>query len=124
MWRKPPRGISIPYVDNAMSRNVVEFMRRDIPFSDNSRINKKGVRIYNPLFKVFYMLQIIMKGMRGVWTSRKHVTIDKSMIKYKGKTITCPVHAWETNQAWYQGVCHFLCSFYNIYGFQGLCWRV
>ena len=29
-----------------------------------------------------------MKGMRGVWTAGKHVTIDKSMIKYIGRAIT------------------------------------
>ena len=29
-----------------------------------------------------------MKGMRGVCTAGKHVTIDKSMIKYMGRAIT------------------------------------
>ena len=29
-----------------------------------------------------------MKGMRGVLTERKHVTIDESMIKYMGRAIT------------------------------------
>ena len=29
-----------------------------------------------------------MKGMRGVWTAGKHVTIDKSMIKYIGRAVT------------------------------------
>ena len=56
-------------------------MRRNIPFSDNSKINQKGVRGYNPLFKVSYMLQIIMKGIIGIWNSRMHVTIDEIMIK-------------------------------------------
>ena len=88
MWRKPPHGLSTPYVKNAMSRNEFEFMRRNIPFSDNSKIKQKGVCSYDPLFKVRYMLQITMKGMRGVWTSGKYITIDESMIKYTGRSIT------------------------------------
>ena len=29
-----------------------------------------------------------MKGMRGVWTARKHVTIVESMVKCMGRAIT------------------------------------
>ena len=81
MWRKPLHVLSAPHVKNVMLRNVFEFMWRNIHFLENSKINHKGVRGYGPLFKVSYLLQITMKGMRGVWTSRKYVTIDKSMIK-------------------------------------------
>ena len=99
MWRKPHHGISIPirqecnvekyvYVKNAMSRNMFEFMWRNIHFSDNSKIKHKGVRGYDPLFKVIYPFQIMMKGMIFVWTAGKHVTIDKIMIKYIGIAIT------------------------------------
>ena len=88
MWCKPPHGLSTPYVKNAMSRNALEFMWRNIHFLDNSKINQKGVCIYDPLFKVSYPLQITMKGMRGVWNAGKNVTVDKSMIKYMGRAIT------------------------------------
>ena len=81
MWRKPPHGLSIPYIKNKMSKNGFEFMQHNIQFSDNSKINQKGFRGYNPLFKVSYMLQIIMKGIIGIWTSEIHVTNDESMIK-------------------------------------------
>ena len=87
MWRKPPHGLSIPYVKNEMSRDVFEFMQRKIYFYDNSKIKEKGVRGYDPLFKVIYTLEITMKVMRGVWISRKHVNIYKSMIKYIGRDI-------------------------------------
>ena len=86
-WLKPPHGLSIPYVKNVMSINAFEFMRHNIHFSDNSNIKQKGVRGCDPLFKVSYLLQIIMKGMRGVWTSGKHVTIKESMIKYMVRAI-------------------------------------
>ena len=56
MWRKPPHGLSIPYIKNKMSRNGFEFMQHNIQFSDNSKINQKGFRGYGPLFKVIYPL--------------------------------------------------------------------
>ena len=88
MWHKLTHGLSIPYVKNEISRDVFEFMQRNIHFSDNSKIKHKGVRGYDPLFKVSYQLEIIMKGMRGVWTDGKHLTIDDIMIKYMGRVAT------------------------------------
>ena len=87
MWRKSPHGLSIPYAKNEILRDVFEVMWRKIHFSDNSNIKQKGVRGCDPFFKVSYLLQIIMKGMRGVWTSGKHVTIKESMIKYMVRAI-------------------------------------
>jgi len=37
---------------------------------------------------VKYALDEMMKGMRRVWTPGKHVTIDKSMIRYMGRAIS------------------------------------
>ena len=66
MWHKPPRGLSIPYVNTAMSIDAFEFMRRNIHFSDNSNMKQKVVRGYNTLFKVRYPLVIITKGVIGL----------------------------------------------------------
>ena len=63
-------------------------MRRNIHFFNNSKIKQKFVRGYNPLSKVNYPLEIIIKVIRGVWTSVKHVYINKSMIKYMGRAVT------------------------------------
>ena len=88
MWCKPPHGLSIPYVNNTMSINAFKFMWHNIHFSENAKIKKKGVCGYDPLFKVSYMLQIMMKGMRGRWTAVKYVTIYESVIKYMDRAIT------------------------------------
>ena len=45
---------------------------------------KKGEYGYDPLFKVTYVLNSIMAGMRAVWVDGKKVDIDKSMIWYIG----------------------------------------
>ena len=63
-------------------------MRRNIHFSVISKINQKGVRGYDPLFKVSCLLKIMIKGMRGVRTSVNHVTIDNIMIKYMVRSVT------------------------------------
>ena len=88
MWHKLTHGLSIPYVKNEISRDVFEFMQRNIQFSGNSKIKQKDVCGYNPLFEVSHPLKIMMKGMRGVLTARKNVTIDESMIKNRGRAIT------------------------------------
>ena len=77
-----------------MLRDMFDFMRRNIHFYDNSRINQKGVRGYDLLFKVSYPLEIIMKGMKVVWTSKTHVTINNSIDQIHGYIChICPVHA-------------------------------
>ena len=88
LWRNPPHGISIPYVRNSMSRDAYEFMRRSIKFCDNTKRKERNVAGYDPLFKVRYPLEVMMKGMRGAWIAGQHVTIDESMIKYMGRAVT------------------------------------
>ena len=88
MWRRGPYGVNIPYIQNTMTAQGYEFMRRFIHFSDNSKRKPKTVCGYDPLFKVRYPLDVLMKGMRGAWLAGKHVTIDESMIRYMGRAVT------------------------------------
>ena len=88
LWRKPPHGISLPYVQNMMSRNAYEFLRRHIHFADDSKRKKKGLRGYDPLFKVRYVLVLFMKGIMLAWIAGQLVTIDESMIKYMGRGVS------------------------------------
>ena len=39
------------------------------------------------MFKVSVALEEMMKGIRKVWTARRHVTIDESMICHMGRAI-------------------------------------
>ncbi len=34
MWQKTPYGLSLPYVQNSMSRDAYEFLRRNLHFAD------------------------------------------------------------------------------------------
>ena len=73
MWRRRPRGISIPFVKNAMPLEAYEFMRSFIHFSDNANWVDKGTTGYDPLFKVRYPMSLFMKGMREAWVAGKHL---------------------------------------------------
>ncbi len=88
MWWNGPYGLLIPYVQNSMSRNAYEFLRRNIHFANNSLYQPEGSEGYDPLFKVRYPLDVIGKGLRKIWTTGQHITIDESMIKYCGCAVT------------------------------------
>ena len=87
-WRSPLYGLCLPYVMNTMSHNAFEFLRRYIHFADNSKAKLKGTAKYDPLFKVKYVLDVMMNGMRLTWTAGQYITIDESMIKYMGRAIS------------------------------------
>ena len=86
-WAAPPFGISHPYIQNALTVHSFEFMRRYFHPADNSKQIPKGRRGYDPLFKIQYVWKMVLKGLRAAWVAGKHITIDESMIKYKGKYV-------------------------------------
>ena len=88
LWRGAPYGIGTPIYRNTMTREAYQFMRRYIHFCDNSKKKSKGTRGFDPLFKVRYPLDVMMKGMRLAWTAGMHVTIDESMIRYMGRAVS------------------------------------
>ena len=49
---------------------------------------ERNVAGYDPLFKVRYPLEVMMKGMRSAWIAGQHVIKDESMIKYMGRAVT------------------------------------
>ena len=59
-----------------------------IHFADNNKARKKGTPGYDPLFKVQYPFEVMMKGMRACWTAGQHVTVDESMVRYMGRAIS------------------------------------
>ena len=59
-----------------------------IHFSDNLKRKAKGLKGYDPLCKVKYLLSVMMQGMRSAWTAGKHVTIDGSMIRYMDRAVS------------------------------------
>ena len=81
-YEEAPYGVSCPIIQNAISRNAFEFMRRYLHFVDNARNFGK-----DKLFKVRSVMNTIMENLRKGWTAGQRVAIDESMIKYMGRAI-------------------------------------
>ena len=63
-------------------------MRRFIHFCNNSKAKKKGQPGYDLLFKVSYVVGIMVFGISNVLNAIQQGTIDKSMIKYMGRVVS------------------------------------
>ena len=89
LWAKPPHGISHPYIQNALTSQSYNFTRRYFRPALNKRAFSKGHARYDPLFKIHYVLTVELAGLSlsAAWCAKKYVTIDESMIKYKGKYV-------------------------------------
>jgi hypothetical protein len=61
-WRSSPHGLYMPYIQNSMTRNAFEFMRRYTHFCDNDKRKAEGKPGYDPLFKVKWIMDEILKG--------------------------------------------------------------
>jgi hypothetical protein len=80
-------GISVPFIQNTMTRNAFKFMLRYIHFSDGSKQKQQGEPGYNPLFKVAYIVKKIAVAMRATWLPGERITVDESMVRYNGRAI-------------------------------------
>ena len=88
LYHKPPYGLYLPCVNNAMPRYSFEFLRQYIQFTDNDQRVPAGEPGHNPLNKISWAMDVMMKGCRKAWVAGKAVTIDESMIKYCGKMVS------------------------------------
>ena len=62
-------------------------MRRHFHPALNRQEIPKGHKNYDPLFKICFVIVVVMKGLAAAWVAGKWITIDESMIKYKGKYV-------------------------------------
>ena len=76
MWCRAPEGLSIPYVRNMMLSDACEFMCQCIHFADNDQRPIPGNQNYDPLYKICYAMEAIIKGICKIWDAGKRITID------------------------------------------------
>ena len=86
-WESPPFGLYAPWIQNTMSKNAYEAVRRFIRFVKEEQRFKKGDANYDPLYKVRPVIDMIMKNLQKNWVAGERITIDESMIKYMGRAI-------------------------------------
>ena len=85
MWMSLANGgIYTPFVRNTMSKNAFRFVRQYIHFADNRRnTNKKN----DPLYKIKQVIAKITVKLNLAWNANIDLSVDESMIKYKGRAI-------------------------------------
>ena len=67
-----------------MTEHNFTFVWRFLHFADNDKHIRRGDEGYDILFKVRYVLDLIMKRLGHAWNAGERVTIDESMICYNG----------------------------------------
>ena len=80
-----PYGIYCPPIQNAMSKNAFEFLRRYLHFDDNRNKKPHNHPSYDSLWKIRWVLENVMDCMRNAYQPGERITIDESMIRYRGK---------------------------------------
>ena len=89
-WRIPwmeSEGLGLAFIQNAMSKNRFDQIRRYIHFVNNRRLVSKGNRNWSPLQKINPFIEKMLERFRACYTMGQFMSIDGSMIKYKGKQI-------------------------------------
>jgi len=85
-WNKT-YGLGVPVIMNTMSTHRFDQIRRFIHFVDNSTLKQKGQRGWNPLQKIKPFFDKMLKRFRLGYIIGQFMTVDESMIRYKGKQI-------------------------------------
>ena len=75
-----------------MSRNRFQLLQTFIHLNDNNNGVERGEDGYNPLFKIQTLLDITEPTYRQCFSPGQNLSIDESMIKFKG-SFHAAVHA-------------------------------
>ena len=80
-------GFNVPFIQDAMQKNRFDQIRRYLHFVDNTKLFPKGHPRWNPLQKTLPLIKKLLKVFRRGYVMGQYMSIDESMIKYKGKQI-------------------------------------
>ena len=84
-WRKKQWLFQVPAFGEVMSRDRFFQLYRYLHVSDNSKHIPRGNNGHDPLFKVRPLLDLLQTRFRNLYNLKKEVSIDESMIPYKGR---------------------------------------
>jgi hypothetical protein len=87
MWTGLPKGDYDPIAMNTMPRDAFLFFCRMIHFCNNANAPSPEEDSFTPMFKAGNVSKVLMDGLRKCWDAGNRLTVDESMIKYKGKAI-------------------------------------
>ena len=79
-------NFKVPIVSQTMSRNLFEKISSNIHLADNKKIPPKASPEYSKTYKVDEFLEILQKNFKQNYILDEYVSIDESMIKFKGRS--------------------------------------
>ncbi|CAF4271227.1 unnamed protein product, partial [Rotaria sp. Silwood2] len=79
-------NLNVPIVCQTMSRNTFTKILSNIHLADNTKIPPKTSNKYSKTYKVDEFLNILMKNFKKNYNLGENVSIDESMIKFKGRS--------------------------------------
>ena len=80
-------GVAFAFIQNAMTKKRFEQVKRFLHFVNNRTLLPKGHPRWNPLQKIKPVIDGMLERFRFCYTIGQYMSIDESMIKYKGKQI-------------------------------------
>jgi len=84
-WSKDP-NFNVPIVSEAMSRNLFSKILSNIHLVDNKKMPSKTSKNYSKTYKIDNFMQILKHNFQKNYILGEYVSIDESMIKFKGRS--------------------------------------
>ena len=79
--------LSVRLSNNAMTKNMFDFLRRIIHFENNKESKPRTSKSYDPLWKIRTFIGKITSSLSEAWTTGDALTMDESMTKYRSRAL-------------------------------------
>lgn len=78
-------NFKVPILCETMSRNLFTRILTNIHLTDNKKMSSRTSNKYSKTYKVDEFLEILQNNFKKNYTLGEHVSVDESMIKFKGR---------------------------------------
>ena len=83
-WTKEPM-LQSPWFPSVMSLKKFQAISRFIHFADNSAAPSRDDPMYDPLWKIRSVIDVVQREAQNAYTLGEHISVDESMIGTKGR---------------------------------------
>ena len=85
-WDRANQCIDTPFFYEHFNRDRFWLLLKFMHFADNEAMPEVGTPEYNKLYKIQYVIDHLVAKFRRHYCPRKAISIDESMVAYKGRT--------------------------------------
>ncbi|XP_070573161.1 piggyBac transposable element-derived protein 4-like [Ptychodera flava] len=76
--------LTTPFFSRCMTRNRFEIINSNLHFNDNNNYHRRGHPLFDSLFKIRPVYDIITRRFREVYVPEQHLSLDEGMVPWKG----------------------------------------